>query len=108
MQEIKVWLDDIRDAPDNTWIVCRTPEDFATVLYDPSIQIVTVSFDHDLGYKDDDGNEVSGYTCARWLEKRLRSDVHYKIPHMQIHSMNPVGKKNIEHVIERINRLHTV
>lgn len=104
---MKVWLDDLRDAPDDTWVVCRTPEDFAKVLH--GIEVITViSFDHDLGYVDDFGDEVSGYTCARWLEKKLRSDATYPVPEMRVHSMNPVGVRNIAHVIQRINKLCTI
>lgn len=104
-----MWLDDVRDPPGTGWIICRTPQDFATILYDPDIQIICVSFDHDLGCVDSNTNEeITGYTCARWLEKRLRSDSNYRIPDMRVHSMNPVGQKNIVHVIQRIKRLHTV
>jgi hypothetical protein len=64
-----------------------------------------ISFDHDLSYEDDgsnqsseNSNEKTGYDCAKWLinyclDNELRFPDHY------VHSMNSVGKENIDSVI---------
>ena len=48
-----------------------------------------ISFDHDLG------NDKDGYDCAKWLvEYCMNNDCD--IPNYIVHSMNPIGKENIE------------
>lgn len=100
---MKIWLDDERPAPDG-WEWVRTQDGFKEILEDPNVRIEEISFDHDLGMSDDE-EEMSGYTCVRWLELHLRSDAGYPIPRMSVHSMNPVGRKNIEFVIRRIEKM---
>lgn len=79
-----------------------------------------ISFDHDLAeehYEDlfsnenwnkpdskiilkyDSYKEKSGYECCKWLTDYCRSN-NLKLPEIYVHSMNPVGKKNI---IELVN-----
>ena len=66
----KLFLDDLRTPPDNTWDVVRS--------YDEAIEFVmthgvpnVISFDHDLG------TEESGYDFAKWLvESELDSSAY--------------------------------
>ena len=51
-----------------------------------------ICFDHDLGL------EESGYDCAKYLVN-LCIEKDIDIPAFAIHSMNPVGKNNIEAVL---------
>jgi hypothetical protein len=64
-----------------------------------------VSFDHDLSYEHyesnkscENFNEKTGYDCVKWLidhclENKLRFPDYY------VHSMNIIGKENIDDVI---------
>ena len=62
-----------------------------------------VAFDHDLAdihYTEPVGDysdmkEKTGYHCAQWLAN-FCMDNDIKLPSFKVHSMNPVGKKNIE------------
>ena len=56
--------------------------------------------DHDLGgefYVDSSGNEETGYTLACWLSDNMEC-APKKI---YVHSLNPVGVKNIQSVLPR-------
>jgi hypothetical protein len=85
-----LFLDDNRIPPDLTWYLARS--------YDEAVRIVQkhgfpdhVSFDHDLG----DG--PSGMDFAHWLvEIDLDHDIMPVNFTFSVHSANPVGKANIE------------
>lgn len=93
---MRIYLDDIRTPTEEF--------DFIVRSYDEAIVMIKkygvpnfISFDHDLG---EDANGIvlkSGYDLAKWLVENdlkgsytLPSDFHYNI-----HSQNPIGKKNI-------------
>ncbi len=91
---VKLFLDDLRP----------TPKDFQRVYtYDEFVAFITVhgiptyiSFDHDLG------PGKTGYDCAKFL-------VDYCLDHditninFSVHSQNPVGKQNIEGLLNNFN-----
>lgn len=96
---MKLFLDDIRPAPDATWTIART--------YDEAVAIVdvhgfpdTVSFDHDLG--DD---IMTGVSFARFLvdldldKATMPASFTYTV-----HSANPVGRDNIVGLLDRYLR----
>jgi hypothetical protein len=100
----KLFLDDIRKPPDNSWDVVRNYSDFCNYLSHFGLPDV-ISFDHDLadehyeigcpsGFQEFDYTKCTEYTgldCARFMIN------NYGVPkYWMVHSMNPVGKKNIE------------
>lgn len=106
-------LDDIRNLEDvksytllpnveaSKWIIVRSYKEFVDLI---SLRGVPkfVCYDHDLA-DCDDIKEMTGYDCAKWLvgycvEKNI------KHPPYIVHSMNPIGKKNIESYIESYNK----
>lgn len=101
---MKIWLDDIRDAPDETWTVVRTPQDALREITWASVQDIPfeiLSLDHDLG--DD---YFTGYYLMTYLEECAYKDEWDMIPEMfQIHSANPVGRKNMQAAIDSIERM---
>lgn len=95
---LKVFLDDLRDPPDDTWIVCRDPSTFIHLARHADV----ISLDHDLG----DG-VPTGYQLLVTLETEvimhgLWSD---KMPEILIHSANPVGCANMQAAIDSIKRI---
>lgn len=93
MTTYSLFLDDERfpsdDSCDN-WIICRTVEEAIEVF--KSCIPDKISFDHDLG----EGNK-SGMDFAHWIvEYDLEHDVLKAPFSFNVHSQNPVGKKNIE------------
>jgi len=93
---MKLYIDDWRNPPGDDWIVARN--------YDEAIKILEtglvseISFDHDLG------ELKSGYDIVCWIETKLFTKEWTFVPSMSVHSMNPVGRRNIEMVINAINR----
>jgi len=82
---MKLWLDDVREAPDG-WLWCKKVEEALDLL--ESFEITEISFDHDLGY------DMSGYDLACWIER----EATLGLPRLtwKVHSANPVGRKRIE------------
>jgi hypothetical protein len=100
----KLWLDDLRPVPDNTWDIVKNYEEFVAYITTNGVPEL-ISFDHDLGsehYKalfkcpkkhilNKGFIKKTGYDCAKWL---VEND--YKINYFKVHSMNPIGAINIE------------
>ena len=102
---MKLWVDDIRPAPDNTYIVCRSVNEAKRLIEDAEVQssiprmfdcnfrFSVIDIDHDAGdYACDGGDYIK---LLDWLEETGRN---YPI---HIHSMNPVGVQNMRRIIER-------
>jgi len=127
---MNIFLDDIRQPKDVTWvelplvewIVVKNYNDFTRVI--SSFGVPTrVTFDHDLAdehyqeyvwnnhpnninkgkFRYDQMKERTGYDCAKWL-------VYYCIergvsfPEYYVHTLNPIGKENIISYIENFKK----
>ncbi len=92
----KLYIDDIREAPDASWTIVRTYDEAINLL--DTEQFDVVSFDHDLG--DTNIPERTGYTI---LMKVVQDKVDGKpVPkEFLVHSANPVGVERMLGVIER-------
>lgn len=118
-----LFLDDVRLPKQVTWInlplvewtIVRNYSQFTTtILRDGLPQFI--SFDNDLAeehynpamYSEDVNEynklyetfaEKTGYDCAKWLVEYC-IEHNQPIPDYSVHSMNPIGKKNIISYIE--------
>ena len=79
---MNLYLDDLRP----------TPEGFERVYSYEEFVAYLISFDHDLG------EEFSGYDCAKYLVDYCL-DRQLPLPDFAVHSQNPVGKENIERLL---------
>lgn len=127
-----LFLDDIRMPKDVyeyikndiylslNWDIVRNYNDFVQYITDTGLPDI-ISFDHDIADSHytpqhlwDDYNaskkwqeeqvhtEKTGYDCAKWLvEYCLNNDLD--LPFCYVHSMNPVGKDNINHLLKNYN-----
>ncbi len=115
-----LFLDDIRypiDAYHYTkqdiflrkdWHIVRNHEQFVNRILEKELPEM-ISFDHDLAdqhYTDQGSQEYvekTGYDCAKWLvEYCMDNDVD--LPKFYCHSMNPVGKNNIESLLNNFKK----
>lgn len=103
-----IFIDDERMPADVTWVklpkpkewhVCRSYKGFVKLLESCKEAPMFISFDHDLGLPKDGSDEKTGVHCAKALIN-ICVDNHWKLPGVQVHSMNPVGKKNIIDVLD--------
>ena len=98
----KLWLDDLRPAPDKTWDVVKNYPEFVEYITNKGVPDF-ISFDHDLGsegYKSfitdkkkhilEEFDYPNGYDCVKFLVK-----YDYEIKGFDCHSANPIGKANI-------------
>lgn len=117
-----LFLDDERNPRQVTWVrlpyanyqIVRSYTEFVNYIKSFGVPEF-VTFDHDLadqhyghGLNDDEipynrYSEKTGYDCAKWLVDYC-IDNKVKFPDYMIHSMNPVGSKNIISYIEKAKR----
>lgn len=118
-----LFLDDVRVPTQVTWVDIPKNQHYSLVRnYDQFVELITlrglpkyVCYDHDLadchyghGLNNDDipyteYKEKTGYDCAKWLVAYC-DERKIKHPPYVVHSMNPIGKKNIESYIESYNK----
>ena len=95
---MKLWIDDIRPAPEGyEWVWCKSVNDAKHYIcvweYQMFKEVDLIDIDHDAGdYWQYGGDYIK---LLDWLEETGRS---YPI---HIHSMNPVGVENMRRIIRR-------
>ena len=95
MNKIKIWLDDIRLAP-NGYFHCRSVNEAKLKIAHCEAeknQIEVIDCDHDLGDYAADGGD--GIKLIDWLAERK---TFYPI---KLHTQNPVGRENMQREINR-------
>lgn len=110
---MRLFLDDVRTAPDSGWAVVRSYDAFVKVIEENGTPEV-ISFDHDLGFEHypfgeqnpttkipyDSYSEKTGYHCAKWCIETGH------IPELAVvHSWNTVGSMNIANVLSKYCRV---
>lgn len=90
-----IWIDDKRDLPStsrfNKVEVAHNYDEATDLILDywyDSYDIY-IDFDHDLG------EEETGYDVAQFIVECGLDSIYYRV-----HSMNPVGRANIEQLLE--------
>ena len=94
---MKLWIDDVRPAPDG-YLWCKSVNAVIGVIElneDVGIPggIELIDIDHDAGDFAYDGGDY--IRLLDWLEETGRSHP------IRIHSMNPVGRQNMEAIAQR-------
>lgn len=99
---MKLYLDDIRNPhqsgyQDNEWIVCKNDKTFKDMFTSFDSIITHISFDNDIDSYDDNGTEVTGFDCVKWLCDYIQ-DNNLDISNLTLnfHTTNPVGRVNME------------
>lgn len=117
-----LFLDDIRIPTHVYWAEVPKDQHYSVVRnFNEFVDIINlrglpkfVCYDHDLSaehYKDigkasmnyNYYKEKTGYDCAKWLVAYCL-EKNIKHPPYVVHSLNPIGKKNIESYIESYNK----
>ena len=91
-----LFLDDLRDPPDDQWVAARSFADAVSHVTRHGIPD-RISFDHDLG-----ANVPTGQDFARWLiEQHLDGMQTFpKTFSYTVHSANPPGAANIRGLLD--------
>lgn len=96
---MKVYLDDIREAPAG-WQRVFWPDEAIALL--ESGMVTDISLDHDLG----DDTRGTGYNVVQWIEEAVAMR-RFIPPKIVVHSANPVGRDRMLRGISAIERLYT-
>ena len=96
---VKIYLDDIRTAPDG-WVRCHWPDE--VIVYLRTGEVTELSLDHDLG----DDLRGTGYDVLLWIEKEVR-EKNFTPPVMQVHSANGSARQRMEAAIASIQVYHS-
>ena len=88
-----LYVDDIRDAPDDTWMVARKVEE-AIRLIDAN-EFEKISLDHDIENRPSD---ETFKPVAYFIAEKYRSKVI--TPLVIIHTMNPVAAQQIKAILD--------
>src|SRR5690606_23444645 len=91
----KIYLDDLRLIPEGLTGV-RSYGECVNYIETNGLPAF-ISYDHVLGL------QASGYGCAWWLVIYCM-DHKVKLPDFPVHSQNPVGKKNIESLLNNFRK----
>jgi hypothetical protein len=104
---MKLWVDDERNPPDNSWTVARNYADAIFLIENTLLE--EISLDHDLGdgkknqqYGPRGVSYLTGYDIVCHIEKLIHFGGIIKVPKIFCHSSNPVGRARINSVIEKI------
>ena len=92
----KLYLDDIRNLPDDSYYLVRTYEEAVNYVKENGIPSF-ISFDHDLGLDENNQIAKTGFDFAKWLVE-MDIDKIFLFPEnfsFYVHSSNSVGKENI-------------
>ncbi|PWN65023.1 hypothetical protein C1631_020605 [Chryseobacterium phosphatilyticum] len=88
------------------WHIVRNYGQFINRILEKGLPEM-ISFDHDLADLKQDSSEFvekTGYDCAKWLIEYCL-DHSLNIPKFYCHSMNPVGKENIESLLKNFKKM---
>ena len=123
ISKYNIFLDDIRVPTDVTWANIPADQHYSLVRsYKEFVDLITlrgvpkfVCYDHDLadshyghGLNNDDipydsYKEKTGLDCSKWLVGYCFAK-KIKHPPYVVHSLNPIGKQNIESYINSYNK----
>ena len=90
MLSLKIWLDDVRPAPEGYLHAWNYESAIYLIEHLSCLEndIELISFDHDLG------ENKSGYDVAKYIVEN-----NIQINGYKVHSANPVGRFNIEQLL---------
>lgn len=104
---IKIWIDDVREAPEG-YVWCKSTLNALHTIYHNADEIEEIALDHDAGdYALEGGDFIkvleelerlchskNALKRACWLERCMKFRFSF-------HSANPVGVANMRRIIER-------
>lgn len=110
---MKLWVDDVRDAPDDSWTEVRKAEQAIVAL--AKFRATEISLDHDIENRPSDETfKAVAYFIGVQYSSRLEWDENEEdyipswSPKVTIHSMNPVGAQQIHDILKGYGLVATI
>lgn len=91
---MKLWIDDTREAPDESWTVARKVQSAIQALY--AFHFDEISIDHDIENRPSDETFTP---VAYFLGEKFGNDSRLDDTVITVHSVNPVGSKEIKEIL---------
>lgn len=92
---MKFWIDDIRDAPDDSWTVIRKVLPAIKAIANFGLAVTHISIDHDIEDRPDDETFMP---IAYFIGEFYLLQSKHPVPQITIHSINPVGSEEMQKV----------
>lgn len=97
---MKIWVDDIRTAPDG-FVWCKSTNEALCLIVDNIEDVEFIDLDHDMGYAFG-GDAIK---VLQELERKSRFDKEFsesvKKIKFRLHSANPVEVQNMRTIIQK-------
>lgn len=107
---MKLYVDDIRNAPDESWTVARTVGAAIKAIAMFGNSITDISLDHDISHQVTIGDLSRPYPCdetfmpvADYIALKWNMETHPGspiVPLVTLHTSNPVGAEMMKSVLE--------
>lgn len=100
----RLWVDDIRAAPDTSWVVARTVT--SAIRFLAMFDVGECSLDHDISHQVSVGSVSRPYPCletfqavAHFIGMKHLAKPKALVPKLYIHSSNPVGADTLADIL---------
>lgn len=108
---MKLWVDDIRKAPDDTWTVAETVTEAINFLSIFGAKTTHISLDHDISFQVEVNGLSRPYPSPETFQAVARfiavyvafgyKDTGLVLPTITVHSANPDGAKEIQSILKQ-------
>ncbi len=95
---MKIFLDDLRNPPDDSWILVREVPEVIRLLKRYPERITDISLDHDLG----DDVEYTGYDVLLYIEEEVFYNTFTPVPNIQLHTDNASARIKMKAAVQKI------
>lgn len=104
---MKIFVDDIRSAPDESWVVARTVNAAIDTIARFKHEIKEISLDHDISHQIYMAELSRPYPCdetfmavAHFIGMTYVDKPSKQVPAVHIHSANPVGVSSMRLLLQ--------
>ncbi len=111
---MKIYVDDIRTSPDDSWNICRTALSAVSALDMFWEQIVEITLDHDISHQIVMGEMSRPFACPETFEIVARHVALLKKLHVEwspavsIHTSNPAGAERMRLLLEEVGIIPSI
>jgi hypothetical protein len=111
---MKLYIDDIRTSPDDSWNICRTTLSAISALDMFWEQITHIALDHDISHQIVMGEMSRPFACPETFEVVARYIATLKKLHpewqpiIRIHTSNPVGAERMKGILKAVDIVPTI
>lgn len=105
---MKLYIDDIRTSPDDSWNICRTILSAVSALDMFREQITDIALDHDISHQIVMGEMSRPFASPETFETVARYIATFKklhpewSPSVSIHTSNPAGAERMKGILEAV------